>query len=89
MSTATYRRSPRAIWRASSQLLVVAVPPGAPTRIAGSAALVWAQMAQPVTIDELVARLAVSTTVPAAAIRADVTAMLTELMPLGLVEMQP
>jgi len=46
-------------------------------------------MAQPVTIDELVARLAVSTTVPAAAIRADVTAMLTELMPLGLVEMQP
>lgn len=82
----TYRRSPRAIWRATQQLLVVAVPPNPPTRIVGSAALVWSNLAEPTTIDELVERLAVEVDAPPNSVRADVEALLAQLEPLGLVE---
>ncbi|MDO8362944.1 MAG: PqqD family protein [Actinomycetota bacterium] len=83
-----YRRSPRAIWRASANLLVAAVPPAAPTRIVGSAAMVWNHLAAPVGIDELVAELAAVSGSSAAAIRADVESLLAALVPLGLVEVQ-
>lgn len=82
----TYRRSRLAIWRATQQLLVAAVPPNPPTRIAGSAAAVWAHLAEPTTIDELVARLADEVGVPADGLRADVEALLAQLEPLGLLE---
>ncbi|MDP2292809.1 MAG: PqqD family protein [Actinomycetota bacterium] len=81
-----YRRSPRAVWRASKGMLVAAVPPNPPTRIAGSAALVWSQLAEPVTLDELVDRLARRTGVLPEALRSDVAALLAQLQPLGLVE---
>jgi hypothetical protein len=82
----TYQRSPRAIWRATQQLLVAAVPPNPPTRIVGSAALVWAHLAEPTTLDALVDRLSVEVSAPADALRADVQALLAQLEPLGLVE---
>lgn len=81
-----YRRSPRAVWRASTGMLVAAVPPNPPTRIAGSAALVWGQLAEPVTLDELVDRLAHQTRVAGETLRPDVAALLAQLQPLGLVE---
>jgi len=84
----TYQRSPRAIWRATHQLLVAAVPPHPPTRIGGSAALVWAQLAEPVTVDEMVARLVVKVGAAAEVVRADVLALLAQLEPLGLLEVQ-
>lgn len=83
----TYRRAPAAVWRSSRQFLVAAVPPAPPTRVAGSAGLVWAQLAEPVSLDELVARLLrVATAVPAVQLRTDVAALLAQLEPLGLVE---
>jgi len=82
----TYQRSPRAIWRATRQLLVAAVPPHPPTRIGGSAALVWAHLAEPVTVDALVARLADDAAAAPEVVRADVLALLAQLEPLGLLE---
>mgnify|MGYP000978238507 CR=1 FL=1 len=85
MST-TYRRSPAAIWRASEQLLVAAVPPDAPTRMAGSASLVWQWLARPITLDDLVGALVEHTGVDAGVIQRDVQGLLDALVPLRLVE---
>ena len=84
--TVHYRRSPAAIWRASDRLLVAAVPPNAPTRMSGSASLVWRHLERAVGLDELVNRLAGETGSEQAVIRADVEALLAALAPLGLVE---
>lgn len=81
-----YRRSPRAVWRASTAVLVAAVPPNSPTRVVGSAALVWSHLADPITLDELVERLARATGAAGATVRGDVAALLAQLEPLGLVE---
>lgn len=86
MTDVVYRRSPAAIWRSSSTLLVAAVPPHPPTRMSGSAGLVWQRLAQPTTIDAIVAALAAETGGPADTIRADVESLLEALRPLGLVE---
>jgi hypothetical protein len=83
---ATYRRAPGAIWRATGHFLVAALPPASPTRVAGSAALVWTQIAEPLTLDEIVGRLADAAGAPAAQVRHDVEALFAELVPLGLVE---
>lgn len=83
-----YQRAPRAIWRATQQLLVAAVPPNAPTRIVGSAALVWAHLTEPTTLDALVDRLSAEVSASADALRADVQALLAQLEPLGLVEVE-
>ena len=85
----TFQRSSRAIWRASSGFLVAAVPPGPPTRMAGSAAAVWHGLSEPVSLDELVERLVVDAGAPAPQIRADVQSLLDALVPLGLVEVRP
>lgn len=82
----TYRRAPAAVWRASRQFLVAAVPPAPPTRVSGSASLVWAHLAEPVTIDDLVAQLNAVVDAPAEQLRANVEALLAQLQPLGLVE---
>jgi hypothetical protein len=82
----TYRRAPHVVWRASGYFLVAAVPPAPPTRIVGSASLVWAQLAEPVTIDALVTRLGGQVAVPAPQVRADVDALIAQLVPLGLIE---
>lgn len=82
----TYRRAPAAVWRSSRHFLVAAVPPAAPTRIAGSASLVWRQLGEPITLDALVARLAHVVAVPAEQLRVDIEALLAQLQPLGLVE---
>jgi hypothetical protein len=82
----TYQRSPRAIWRATRHLLVVAVPPNPPTRIAGSAALVWTHLAAPRTVDGLVSRLVDEVGAAPNVMRADVLALLAQLEPLGLLE---
>lgn len=84
--TARYRRSPAAIWRASERLLVAAVPPQAPTRMSGSAALVWRHLDTVVDLDELTGRLSSATGGDPALIRADVEGLLEALVPLGLVE---
>ena len=84
--TVRYRRSPAAIWRASDRLLVAAVPPNAPTRMSGSASLVWRHLECAVGLDELANRLAGETGGEPAAIRADVRDLLDALLPLGLVE---
>lgn len=67
-------------------MLVAAVPPHPPTRVAGSAALVWSHLAHPITIDQLVDRLARVTGARHEAVRLDVSALLAQLEPLGLVE---
>ena len=82
----TFQRSARAVWRASSGFLVAAVPPSPPTRMAGSAAAVWQRLAEPVSLEELVAGLAAGLGAPAQQIRADVQLLLDALVPLGLVE---
>lgn len=84
--TTTYRRSPAAIWRASGSWFVAAVAPNAPTRMVGSAGLVWQQLASPASLDDIVEGLAAVTGGEATVIRADVQALLAELVPLGLVE---
>lgn len=85
--SARYRRSPAAIWRASAQVLVAAVPPNAPTRLSGSAPLVWRHLEAPIDLDDLAHLLARQTGADSAAIRADVQSMIEALLPLGLVEM--
>jgi hypothetical protein len=85
MST-TYRRSPQAIWRSSAGLLVAAVPPNPPTRVAGSAAIVWRHLSAPITLDDLVAQLSRETGATVDALRADVVSLFEALVPLGLVE---
>ena len=84
--SARYRRSPAAIWRSSTRLLVAAVPPNAPTRMSGSAALVWRHLADEIEFDRLVAVLAEETGVAAEQIGGDVQRLLDELVPLALVE---
>ena len=86
MNPVRYRRAPRAIWRASASFLVAAVPPSPPTRVAGSAASVWAALADAVTLDELASALAAATGAPLALVHADVAALVEGLLPLGLVE---
>ena len=81
----TYQRSSRAIWRATRHLFVAAVPPNPPTRVAGSAGLVWSHLAAPVTLDELVERLSSVDAAPEA-VRHDLVVLLAQLEPLGLVE---
>jgi hypothetical protein len=81
-----YRRSSAAIWRASNRLLVAAVPPNAPTRMSGSAALVWHHLADEIEFDELVGLLAEVTGAGPDQIAPDVQRLLDELVPLGLVE---
>lgn len=87
--TTRYRRSPAAIWRASAQVLVAAVPPNAPTRMAGSAALVWRYLEDAVGVEELAGFLAAATGSEAGVVHADVQALLDALVPLGLVEQLP
>lgn len=84
--TGRVRRSPRAIWRASSQVLVAAVPPRSPTRVGGSAALVWRHLQEPVTLDELCELVAADAGVPTERVHADVVALIDQLLPLELVE---
>lgn len=84
--TPTYRRSPASIWRSSGNWLVAAVAPNAPTRMVGSAGLVWQQLAAPASLDDIVEGLAAVTGSEVTVIRADVRALLAELVPLGLVE---
>lgn len=81
-----YRRSPAAIWRASTHLLVAAVPPNPPTRMSGSAPLVWQHLAVAIELDELANRLAAETGSDPVAIRTDVQSLVDALVPLGLVE---
>ncbi|MEQ1701405.1 MAG: PqqD family protein [Ilumatobacteraceae bacterium] len=84
--SARYRRSPAAIWRASERVLVAAVSPNPPTRMAGSAPLVWRHLAVGIELDELADRLSVETGSDPEVIRADVASLLDALIPLGLVE---
>ena len=86
MEPTRYQRSPHAVWRASASFLVAAVPPRPPTRIAGSASVVWALLAAPRTVDEVVRELtAVADTSPQQ-LHADVAALVAQLLPLHLVE---
>ena len=72
MSERRYQRSPLAVWRATGSFLVAAVRPAPPRKITGSAALVWAALADATGIDELVVKLAGATDSADEAIRADV-----------------
>lgn len=81
-----YRRSPAAIWRASAAVLVAAVPPHAPTRMSGSAPLVWRHLESPIGLDELAAVLSSQTGGDEVAIRTDLQVLVDALVPLGLVE---
>jgi hypothetical protein len=86
MSGTLFRRSPRAIWRSSTSFLVAAVPPRPPTRVSGSAARVWDLLAEPITVDALVARLAETVAVPVTQLRTDVDALINQLVDLDLIE---
>ena len=86
MNPIRYRRAPQAIWRASRSFLVATVPPSPPTRVAGSAAQVWRALAEPTTLDELAEALSTATGAPYAQVRADVSELVEQLVPLGLVE---
>ena len=86
MNPVRYRRAPHAIWRASRAFLVAAVPPAPPTRVGGSAAQVWQALAEPATLDELAATLSAATGAEPGMVRADVAALVEQLVPLGLVE---
>ena len=88
MTERCFQRSSCAVWRASERFLVAAVPPARPRSITGSAALVWAFLADPVSVDELVVRLADATEFDEHTIRADVVALLDQLVTLGLVDVQ-
>jgi len=86
MAETRYQRSPQAVWRASASFLVGAVPPQPPTRIAGSASVVWALLAQPRTVQEMVHELIAVADAAPEQLHADVEALFSQLVPLGLVE---
>lgn len=86
MNDIRYGRAPRAVWRASRSFLVAAVPPAPPTRVVGSAAQVWQALAEPKTLDELAATIAAATGAAPEQVRADLAALIEQLLPLGLVE---
>jgi len=86
MTEMRYQRSPHAVWRASSSFLVAAVPPHPPTRITGSASAVWALLAQPRTVDEVVHELSTIANAAPERLRADVADLVAQLLPLQLVE---
>lgn len=89
MNPVRYQRAERAIWRSSQTFLVAAVPPAAPTRVTGSAAHVWAALAEPATLDDLAAIISAAIGVAPEQVRADVSALVEQLVPLGLVEVVP
>lgn len=86
MSDVRYRRSPHAVWRASASFLVAAVPPHPPTRVGGSASAVWALLAEPSSVDDVVQLLVAATGAPRDQVHSDVAALVADLLPLGLVE---
>jgi hypothetical protein len=86
MSDSRYARSPHAVWRATASFLVAAVPPQPPTRISGSAAVVWDLMTAPKTARELSLECADVLGISASDVEADVARLMGQLLPLGLVE---
>jgi hypothetical protein len=82
-----WRRSETALWRVVLDDAVI-LGPGhdEPVALAGGAAL-WALLAEPLTIDELTARLGAAD--PAADPAAGLAALLTELSQSGAVEWLP
>ena len=86
MTEMRYQRSPHAVWRASSGFLVAAVPPRMPTRITGSASAVWALLAQPRTMNEVVHELSTVANTAPERLHADVADLDAQLLPLQLVE---
>ena len=86
MTNVRYQRSPRAVWRATSSFLVAAVPPHPPSRVVGSASMVWSLLSVPRSEQELAELLAATVALPVQQVRADVSALIAQLLPLGLVE---
>ena len=86
MTATRYRRHPSAIWRATRSFLVAALPPAPPSRVVGSAAAIWNALEAPRTLDDVVDDLVVATGAERATISRDVTALVGELVHLGLVE---
>lgn len=89
MNDIRYRRNPAAIWRASASFLVAAVPPLPPTRVSGSAGLVWSLLDEPLTTEEIVAKLVAATGADAAIVRGDTESLFDDLVPMGLIEELP
>jgi hypothetical protein len=57
--------------------------------VTGSAAHVWAALAEPATLDDLAASISAAIGVAPEEVRADVSALVEQLVPLGLVEVVP
>ena len=86
MTECRYQRSSAAVWRASASFLVAAVPPRRPTRISGSASVVWALFAVPRTVNEVVEELAALVDTAPEQLHTDVDALIAQLLPLQLVQ---
>jgi hypothetical protein len=89
MSDPVVRRAAGAVWRATPNALVVAVPPAPVVEVTGSGALVWECLAEPATVAELVGRLTAIVSAPAAQVVADVEDLVEELVTLGVLELVP
>lgn len=84
---AVWRRRADVSWRRSIDAVVL-MPAGAaePAALPGTAGSVWDLLAEPATLAELVAALAVAYAVDPAVITADVAGLLAQLVELGAVE---
>ncbi|HNJ97037.1 MAG TPA: PqqD family protein [Ilumatobacteraceae bacterium] len=90
MSSVRFRRHPAAVWRATEHFLVAAVPPAHPTRVVGSAGLVWKVLATPKSMEEIasevVASLGTVANLDRDVVAQDVRSLIDQLLAFGLVE---
>lgn len=83
--TRTYRRSARALWRTSLRGVVVLGPDGDEVRhLSPPGDAVWELLAEPRTVEQLVAILSERFDGPRATIRSDVEQLLADLTDLDL-----
>ena len=82
-----WRRRDDALWRRSlDSVIVFPVGTDDPVTIGGSGAVVWDLLAEPATLDELVATLAEVYEGDAASIASDVADLLSQLEALGAIQ---
>jgi len=85
-----WQRHPRALWRRSSDRIIVLPPEqAAPLLLEGTGTLIWELLEHPMGVHELVDLLARATTADRDTIAPEVTSFLTRLATEHVVELQP
>lgn len=82
----TWKRADNVLWRAIPGYLVVATVDGTPSEVFGPGSEIWTLLAEPISVDDLVAAMAIQYSTSPDVVRADVEQLLAQLQAGGYVE---